>query len=123
MADLNYGVDISREWNFQDGDLILVSDEENVKQSIINRLNTLQGELAHIYNDYGSILQTFLGWRRVETTLAFIKLEVEKQLEAESRITGYTVDVSFAAEGVRVDIDLPSGMLNFVLNNDGLMEV
>ena len=61
---VEYGVDICRDWTFQDGDIKSISNTDNLNQAILNRLNTIQDELDSFYDDYGSFLQSFLGWKK-----------------------------------------------------------
>ena len=56
------GVDINSSWNFKNGDVVLVKYEDNIEQSIINRLSCKLDALDIFYDYYGSNLDEFLGW-------------------------------------------------------------
>ena len=122
------GVDINSNWEFKDGDLKIVSDKENLAQAITNRLNTLLGALDYFYINYGAGLGRFLGWRRNETTLKFIELEVENCLKQDPRLQNITLALNYGEKGVvniyiRVTFDEEDELeLNYILNEDGSVE-
>ena len=117
---VDYGTDIKSDWGFHDGDLQLVSDKDNISQAIMNRLNTVQDSLDLFYDDYGSVLQSFLGWRKIDTTLAFMKVEIDSVLAKDPRINGFTSELEYTPEGnVRVDLSINSVGFSFVLSDDG----
>ena len=99
------GTDLNRNWQFKDGDLQLVENNNNLVQSILNRLNCDYDSLDLFYYDYGSVLSSFLGWKHSDETLEFIRLEVESTLEQEPRLSDFTVEVSYNKVG-KVLIDL-----------------
>lgn len=99
------GTDLNSNWQFKDGDLQLVENNNNLVQSILNRLNCDYDSLDLFYYDYGSVLSSFLGWKHSDETLEFIRLEVESTLEQEPRLSDFTVEVSYNKVG-KVLIDL-----------------
>lgn len=118
-----YGVDIDRSFSFIDGDLRLVEYNENIVQAMYNRLNTDLDELDLFYEDYGSVLLGFCGWRRVNETLQYIKLEVDNCLKKDPRLSFFNSEVKFNELGeVVISITLYPAVLNvnFVLNDEGL---
>ena len=126
---VEYGTDISSKWDFSDGDINIVSNKENIAQVIKNRLNTVTGSLDLFYEDYGSVLLSFLGWRRVDTTLEFIKVEVNSCISKDPRISNFETEVSFDEDGsVKINIfiyynGIENFELNLVLDEDGVSEV
>ena len=123
------GVDINSSGEFINGDIALASYDDNLRQAIVNRLNTELNELDWFYYDYGSILTGFLGWKATDTTLGFIKSEITKVLSEEVRLTGFSVNVEYTGDGkVRIDLQLhPSTAtiipMSLVLTTTGVVEI
>ncbi len=83
---LELGTDFNSSWEFNDeGDLNLVTNDSNLVQAISNRLNTRNGELDLFYSEYGSFLCNFLGWKKNDTTLEFMRIELDKALSQDPR--------------------------------------
>lgn len=128
-AFVEYGTDINSNWSFTDGDINLISGTDNLSQAIMNRLNTLQDELNLFYSDYGSYLQSFFGWRKNDKTLEFIKVEIDTVVNKDPRVNNFTSEISYNQEGnvnvnlVIMYIDGEDFSLNYVLSNDGVLEV
>lgn len=102
MVDI--GTDIKSDWTFTDGDLNIISDEENLKQSILNRFSVYDGTFKFFYAEYGSVLCNYFGFRKDETTLEFMKIELERVLLQDPRIQGFDLDLSYVEKGVRVEL-------------------
>ena len=102
---LELGTDLNCNWQFKDGDLVLVENKDNLIQSILNRLNCDYDSLDLFYYEYGSVLSNFLGWEKSDETLEFIRLEIESTLEQEPRLTDFNVEVSYNSVG-KIIIDL-----------------
>lgn len=124
---VEYGVDICRDWTFQDGDIKSISNTDNLNQAILNRLNTIQDELDSFYDDYGSFLQSFLGWKKNEETLTFIKTELDNVIAKDPRITLFESEVTFDENGsVKIELvisDYGDFSLNYILDGEGVAEV
>lgn len=124
---VEYGVDICRDWTFQDGDIKSISNIDNLNQAILNRLNTIQDELDSFYDDYGSFLQSFLGWKKNEETLTFIKTELDNVIAKDPRITFFESEVTFDENGsVKIELvisDYGDFSLNYILDGEGVAEV
>ena len=123
------GIDIDSSFQFKDGDLILSEYENNLVQSITNQLNTQLDELDLFYDNYGSILPTFLGWKATDETIQYMTTEVTTILRKEQRLMNFEVDVKYAGEGT-VNIELllyttENTIIesNLVLGADGIVEV
>ena len=97
---MDFGTDINSNWELtEQGDLRLISDEENLAQAIINRLSCKLNSLDLYYNEYGSLLYGFLGWKRKEKTLEFIRIELGNRLNSDSRIKTYSIDLEYNEDG------------------------
>lgn len=123
MVDL--GVDFNSNYDFQDGDIVLVADEGNITEAISNRLNTEYDSMSEYYNIYGSLLRGFLGDPSDDRTLDFIKLEVETVLQQDPRLEDASVEVYRTDTtgqiilGITMSYDDDSDLeLNLVLNED-----
>ena len=123
---LEIGTDISAKWEFKDGDLVLATHEDNILQSIHNRLNNYYGSLGLYYSEYGSFLQLFLGWRKTPETLNFLKKEIINTLQQDPRLQDLTVDLAYADKGtvngnIRIKFDEETDLsLSMILNNFGI---
>ena len=123
------GVDINSSFQFRDGDLILSQYDDNLIQAIVNKLNTNVDELELFYDEYGSILPTFLGWKATDKTLHYMQTEIATVLSKESRLSSFKVDVKYEGEGlIKINLVLyttSSEILesNLVLGADGIIEV
>lgn len=119
------GVDFNSSFTFKDGDIQLVEYDENLIQSITNKFNTDLDELGHFYEDYGSTLKSFFGWKRNEETLSFIQSEVETVLQSEERLLSWKIDVKFTDDGkLRINLELYPNSdysidVNYELTDDG----
>lgn len=101
-----FGTDIKNTWTFTDqGDLELVTNDDNIIQAILNRLNTRLDELDLYYDEYGSLLQNLLGYPSNEETLEFIRIEIETSLQNEPRLTDFEVTVT-KKDKDKINIDI-----------------
>lgn len=119
------GVDIKSSWTLNEyGDLQIVADEQNIIQSIVNRFNCWLNGMDLFYLEYGSILSSFLGWKRNDETLGFMKIEIENTLDQDPRISDYDLDLEFNDDGgVDIRLNLPINdedmEVNLVITEDG----
>lgn len=119
------GTDINSQWIFKDGDIALVSNEDNLIQATNNRLNTNLGLMEDFYIEYGCLLSKYLGWLETEPTLKFMKIELEDTLKQDPRFTDFDVNLEYVKKGVRIMI---KGIFNentelemdYVLNDSGI---
>jgi len=122
---IELGADLNKNWEFKDGDLLLVENKDNLVQSILNRLNSDYDSLDLFYYDYGSVLSNFLGWKHNDETLEFIRLEIEDTLEQEPRLNDFSVGVSYNEIGkILIELyivfnDETDLSLSLVLEKDG----
>lgn len=103
---VDFGTDLN--WNGSDNELTTVTGDDNIIQSVKNRLNTDYDELNWIYNNYGCNYKQFLGDRATDTTLEFIKNSIKQSLDEEERIDSYDLELSYM-----------DGKINIILNIDG----
>lgn len=102
MVDL--GTDLSSEWTLTEhGDLRLISQEDNLAQAITNRLTCTLDNLGLYYNSYGSLLNGFLGWKRNNRTLEFMKIEMGNRLKEDPRVSDCDIDLEYNSDG---DVDM-----------------
>lgn len=122
------GTDINSLWEFKDGDLILVNNDENLVQATRNRLNTRINSVNYFYSNYGSVLYRFHGWRKNETTLKFMKIALEDCLEQDPRYADFELNLELASDGrikisIHVVFDDDTELdMNYVLDTDGTVE-
>ena len=121
---MEFGTDIDKSWDFNDGDLILVKEEANVGQAVLNRVTCFKPNFTVYYENYGGALMEHLGSRRDEESLKFIKIELDSILEQEKRILEYESELSYTDIGVRIDlkcnVDGENVDLNLILSRDGV---
>ena len=121
MVDI--GTDIKSDWTFNDdGDLRIITGEENLKQSILNRFSIYDGTFKWFYNEYGSVLNNYFGFKKDDTTLEFMKIELERVLLQDPRIQGFNLNLSYITEGVRIELTVNLGdadvEMNFVTDGE-----
>jgi phage baseplate assembly protein W len=112
MAE-DFGTDLC--WNSSETTLGTVTGEDNLKQSIINRLNTRYEELNWVYANYGCNYRDYLGLKNNDTTLEFIKNSIKQSLEEETRIETYDLELSYIGDGV-IKVILNIEGVNFDFN-------
>ena len=123
-----FGNDFNSDFSFNNGDLVLIEDRENIVQSITNRLNTVDGFYDLYYNEYGGLLANYLGWRANNKTLSFMKIEITNILNQDPRFTKFEVDVKYNNNGnVAINIflsynDYSDLTLSLVINDEGIVE-
>ena len=99
------GVDINSSFSFHDGDIQVAKYDENLVQAIANRLNTDLNELDLFYEEYGSVILGFLGWKGNDETISVIEAELETILKSEKRLMNWEYNVEYTGNG-KVTIDL-----------------
>ena len=117
------GCDFDSSYTFVDGDLKLTSDEDNLIQSITNRLNTKLESMNSYYDTYGTVLREYLGERKTDRTLDFLEMEVERTLKQDPRLQDIEVSAEYNSKGVNISVyvvydDYTDLELNLVLTED-----
>ena len=107
MAEEDFGTDIC--WNASTTTLGVVSGNDNMSQSIINRLQTTYDELDWVYEDYGCNYRDYLGLKTNDESLEFVKNSIRDSLENDDRIGEFDLELSYLGDGV----------VNVLLNVDG----
>ena len=127
MEDIvELGTDISSTWEFIKGDLVLVNHTDNMRQAIKNRLSCPLDYLD--YDNYGSDIHSFLGGRKNDTVLDFLKIEIETRLIQDPRIQDFEVTTYLKEDenvGIDIDVNFDEDMdlsMSLVLNNEGVIE-
>lgn len=121
------GTDLLSTWSFNStGDIETVNSTENVEQAIVNRLTCSLGSLQLYYNDYGSILYSFLGWKRNNATLEFIRLELINRLNQDNRLNVLDCQAEYDTDGsvnvsLRLKIVDSVETVNLSITNDGVI--
>lgn len=123
-----FGNDFDASFTFENGDLVIVEDKKNIVQSILNRLNTEDGVYDLFYNEYGGVLNNYLGWKADEKTLKFMEIEIVNILNQDPRFTKFNINVDYTGNGnVKIDLDLfydedTDLSLSFVINDEQIVE-
>ena len=123
------GVDIRSDFTFENGDLKLSKYEENLVQAVTNRLTTNHDELNLFYEDYGSVLTGFFGWKANEETISYIQTEINIALSNEPRIISHESEVEYLKNGlIRINLTMTTSSeadieANLILNKDGTIEI
>lgn len=127
MEDIvELGTDISSTWEFSKGDLVLVNHTDNMRQAIKNRISCPLDYLD--YDNYGSDIHSFLGGRKNDTVLNFLKIEIETRLIQDPRIQDFEVTTYIKEDGnigIDIDVNFDEDMdlsMSLVLNNEGVIE-
>lgn len=127
MEDIvELGTDISSTWEFSKGDLVLVNHTDNMRQAIKNRLSCPLDYLD--YDDYGSDIHSFLGGRKNDIVLDFLRIEIETRLIQDPRIQDFEVTTYIKEDGnigIDIDVNFDEDMdlsMSLVLNNEGVIE-
>ena len=123
------GTDIDSSWEFKDGDIITVTNDDNLAQATRNRLNTRLGSLEYFYTEYGSALHRLHGWRKNETTLKFMEIVLTDALEQDPRYADFELKLELQSnQKVKVSIhvlfdDDTELDMDYILNTtDGTVE-
>lgn len=98
MADNNFGTDYK--WNSSVNNLETVTANDNLKQSVKNRILTRYDELGWVYDDYGCNFRDYLGGKADEETLKFIENSIVESLGNDDRVNDFDVNVTYVGDGV-----------------------
>ena len=127
MEDIvELGTDINSTWEFSKGDLVLINHTDNMRQTIKNRLSCPLDFLD--YDEYGSDIHSYLGDRKTEETLDFLKIEIETRLIQDPRIQNFEVNTYITDDdkvGVDIDVDFDEDTdlsMSLILTNEGVIE-
>lgn len=87
------GVDVSRQWQQYEGDLVLVDGTDNVYQALFNRLTCRYGDMAYFYSDYGSKIFEWLCTPSYQQNLDLLADEVCHRILEDPRISKCDVNI------------------------------
>lgn len=75
-----------KNFEIKDGDLLLVSDTDNLAQACINRLSTPSNFYDWMYENYGGGLNSIFGMKNNSNSLEYLRIEIEHILQQDPRI-------------------------------------
>ena len=113
-------------WDYNNGDVAVVSDKDDIAQAILNRLNTDTDELDYLYDDYGCNLRQYLGLPATDTTLEMVKNTISDTLSRDERLTLLDLTLSYKTGGVinilvRCSFNDEDIEMNLNLTDDGVV--
>lgn len=106
MDIVELGVDLNSSWDFVNGDLTLVEYNDNLVQAVTNRLNNYLDSMDLFYDEYGSLVLNYLGWKSTDETLNFIRLEIMETLKQDPRCQSFNVTVDYKNGKVNANISI-----------------
>ncbi|MFX0194497.1 MAG: GPW/gp25 family protein [Candidatus Hodarchaeota archaeon] len=117
LATTNRLKDVISEFTQEEGlrkqrdvmDLERTSGEENIAQSLVNRIKTGKGQLTSLgHPEYGSRIHELIGELNTETNRSLVKLHILEAMSHEARIeTISRLDVQTSpSDPTRVDVHL-----------------
>ena len=96
-----------KNFEIQNGDLLLVSDINNLAQACINRLNTDTGWFDWCYDRYGGDLFTVFGMKNNANSLEYLRVEIESILQQDPRIKSISASCTKeSSKEVYVELDI-----------------
>ena len=121
------GTDINREWTFnEDGDLNLIGGDDNLKQAVLNRVTCFDGSFKYFYNEYGTVRASYFGFKKDNTTLEFMKIELERVLLQDPRIQAFDLNLEYVEHGVKVELTVHTNGTdiesNFIIDGTKLID-
>lgn len=123
------GVDINSNWEFHDGDLKLISYEQNMGQAVINRLKCYLGAMNIFYNNYGSQITHYLGGINNKRTGEYIRIEIETRVLNDPRIINVECTINRLTHDIcEAHLELlfhdgSTGEANLVITGDGTIDL
>lgn len=118
------GVDVNRQWQQFDGDLVLVDGTDNVEQAIFNRLTCRYNDMAYFYLNYGSKIREWLGRPNYQQNLDSLASEVYSRVVEDPRVRDCEVEcVKYDSYNVLIKLNLiidedNTFVTNFILNSN-----
>ena len=96
-----------KNFEIEDGDLLLVSDTDNLAQACINRLSTPANFYDWIYENYGGNLNSIFGMENNSNTLEYLRIEIEHILQQDARIKSISATCTKELSNeVNVELDI-----------------
>ena len=100
------GTDL-KNFEIEDGDLLLVSDTDNLAQACINRLSTPPNFYDWVYENYGGDLNPIFGMENNSNSLEYLRIEIEHILQQDPRIKSISATCTKEVSNeVNVELDI-----------------
>lgn len=91
-------------FNMDNGDCEVISDDSNMIGACIRRLNT---ELdTTLYDEYGSTLESLIGFKKTDVNLQFINQTVHECLTQDDRVSDCDVTSEYTENGFKTSINI-----------------
>ena len=91
-------------FSMENGDCSIVSDDDNMINACIRRLDTRLD--TTLYEVYGSNLQSLLGLRKSDVNLQFLSQSIVECLSQDERLSNVNVNCEYIRDGILADISL-----------------
>lgn len=96
-----------KNFEIEDGDLLLVSDIDNLAQACINRLSTQPDFYDWVYENYGGDLNSIFGMENNSNNLEYLRIEIEHILQQDPRIKSISATCTKKVSNeVNVELDI-----------------
>lgn len=96
-----------KNFEIENGDLLTVSDIDNLAQACINRLNTQPDFWDWCYDNYGGNIDSVFGMKNNSNSLEYLRIEVEHILQQDPRIKSISADCTKeSGNEVYVELDI-----------------
>jgi len=125
------GVDVNRSWDFKNGDVTLVNKDNNIRQSIFNRISCKLGSLSWFYTKYGSNIDEYLGELNNNNIHEYIRLELLETLKQDPRFRNIYLNVKkdekdFNVCNCELELRFKNGDIynfNFIIRGDNEWQI
>ena len=97
-----------KNFEIKDGDLLLISDIDNLAQAFINRLSAPVNFYNWIYENYGGDLNSIFGMENNSNSLEYLRIEIEHILQQDPRIKSISATCT---KEVSNEVDVELGIL------------
>ena len=97
-----------KNFEIKDGDLLLISDIDNLAQACINRLSAPVNFYNWIYENYGGDLNSIFGMENNSNSLEYLRIEIEHILQQDPRIKSISATCT---KEVSNEVDVELGIL------------
>ena len=98
------GTDL-KNFEIEDGDLLLVSDTDNLAQACINRLSVPPNFYDWVYENYGGDLNSIFGMENNQNSFEYLRIEIEHILQQDPRIKSISATCTKEVSN-EVDVEL-----------------
>lgn len=118
------GVDVNRQWQQWNGDLVLIDGTDNVAQALFNRLTCRYNDMAYFYLNYGSRIREWMGRANYQQNLDGLANEVQLRVLEDPRVSDCEVECTkYDSYNVIIKIhtiinENQTFVSNFVLNTN-----